>query len=378
MGGTRSIDWREQIELIIDGRQPRYLPAVFRMSRWYKARTHRNSLPAELAGMSLAQIEDYLGLARSARYAKICRVEFRSPVERLLYRDGELVVTEYRTPRGDLRRIARFGPGDETSGIDPTLIEYPVKSWKDYAALAEVFRHMEFVPTYDEYNRYDRQIGRAGMPMVIIGAIPFHYVLQEWTGYEKGYLDLHDRPDVFLEAVEAGNQAYVRMWEVAASSPARLLLHGINFDRQMTPPPLWRQHWLDYLSRFTREMHLHGKKVVFHADGDMSGLLELMLEADLDVADCFACHPLVPCTVAQAREVWKDRITIWGGLPSTLLEPGAPIDALLAHLDDLRKTVHPGKRFILGLTDMAMPTTSWDHLLAVRDWLVQHRDWLVG
>jgi len=375
MGSKPSIDWREQIEAIIDGRQPQYLPAVFRMSRWYRPRAHENNLPAEVAGMSLPQVEDYLGLARSARYARIYRIEFRPPVERLLHREGDLLITQYRTPRGDLRRVARFGPGDEVSGIDPGFVEYPVNSWEDYAALAEVFRHMEFVPTYDEYDRYDCEIGCAGVPMVVIGAIPFHYILQEWTGYEKGYIDLYDRPDVFMDAVEAGNRAYARMWEVAAASPARLLMHGVNFDQQMTPPPLWREHWLPYLSRFTKEMHLHGKRVVFHADGDMSGLLELMLDADLDVADCFACDPLVPCTAAQARAVWKDRITIWGGLPSTLLEPGAPTDALLAHLDSLHKTMRPGNRFILGLTDMAMPTTSWDHLLAVRDWLAEHRDW---
>jgi len=76
--------------------------------------------------------------------------------------------------------------------------------------------------------------------MVVIGAIPFHYILQEWTGYEKGYIDLYDRPDVFMDAVEAGNRAYARMWEVAAASPARLLMHCVNFDQQMTPPPLWR------------------------------------------------------------------------------------------------------------------------------------------
>lgn len=365
------IDWRAQIEAAISGHAPQYIPAVFRMSRWYKARLHENNMPPETAGKRLEELEAYLGLARSARYAKVYKITFRAPVECVTTRIGDDITVEYRTPRGTLRRVTRFAPDQEAVGIDPYIVEYPIKTWDDYAALAEVYRHMEFVPTYEEYARYDAEIGRAGLPMVILGGKPFHHILQEWTGYQKGFMDLYDRPDVFLETVEAGNAAYRRMWEVVANSPARLLLHGINFDRMMTSPPVFREHFLPYLREFCGEMHAAGKWVACHADGNATGLLELILECGFDVADCFACHPLVPCTVADARRVWGDRLTIWGALPSTLLEPEASIEALESHLESLYREMAPGKRFILGLTDMAMPTTSWKHLLFVRQWLQQ-------
>ena len=35
----------------------------------------------------------------------------------------------------------------------------------------------EFVPAYDAYLKYDRTIGDAGMPMLIVGAIPIHDIL---------------------------------------------------------------------------------------------------------------------------------------------------------------------------------------------------------
>lgn len=373
MGTTAAIDWRERILAVLAGQVPDRMPAIFRLSRWYKPRVAAGTLPDEVAGRTLAEIEDHLGLARSARYAKVYHVVFRPPVECIVSRDGDRVITEYRTPRGTLRRVARFGPGDEVAGLDPAFVEFPIKTWDDYAACAEVLRHMEFVPAYDEYRRYDARIGRAGLPMVVIGAIPFHYLLQEWTGYEKGYLDLFDREDLILETVDAGNQAYRRMWDVVAHSPARLVMHGVNFDSKTTPPPMFRKYWMPYLEPFIALMHQAGKYVACHADGNMSKLLDETLQAGFDVADCFASAPLVPCTVAQARAAWKDRITIWGGLPSSYLEPGCPLDDLRTYLDGLLAQVAPGDRFMLGISDMALPTTSWEHLKVVGRWMSEDK-----
>lgn len=371
----RAVNWRACIEATIAGDAPARIPAIFRMSRWFRPNMNAGTLPEPVAGMSKAQVEDDLGLARSARHAKVYRIEYRSPVECTVTRDGPRVITEYRTASRTLRRVAEFAPGDEEAGLDASFTEFPIRAPEDYAAFAQIMQHIEFVPTYDEYRAYDAAIGDTGLPMVVIGGIPFHYMLQEWTGYERGYLDLHDMPDTVLSAVEAGNKAYRRMWDVVAESPAKLVLHGINFDIQTTPPPVFREHFLPYLKEFVQVMHQAGKKVAFHADGNMTGLLELMLEVDFDVADCFACAPLVACTAQQAREVWKDRITIWGALPSTLLEPSIPLDDLRAYLANLYRVMAPGRRFMLGLTDMAMPTTSWEHLLVVRDWIREQNDY---
>jgi len=363
---------RERFEAVLAGHVPDRIPAVCRLDKWYRALRAKNRLPAELAGKRLEQVEAYLGFGRSARSARVFTTKLTDPVERIESRHGEDLVTEWRTPRGDLRLVRRFGPGDEAAGLSPTIVEHPIRSPDDYAALTEIFRHTHFEPDYDAYTAYDRQVGDAGLPMVILGPIPFHELLLRWTGYERGYTDLFDRPDLVLEAVDAGNQAYRRMWSIVADSPARLVMHGVNFDTQMTPPPLFREHFLSYLKPFNTLMHEAGKWTAFHADGDMSGLLDLAIEAGYDVADCFACAPLVRCTFAQARQAWKDRITIWGGLPSTLLEPMVPLERLRAHLEEIYANVDDGRRFIFGLSDQAMPTSSWEHLLTAARFVSAH------
>ncbi len=353
---------RERFETVINGGVPDRIPAVFRLDIWQKAQAKKGTLPFELKGMGLEQVEHFLGLGRSARKGKVYDTRLRPPVECVKTRNGDSLVTAWRTPGRTLRMVQRFSRGDETAGISPAIIEYPIKSIEDYAAWETVMKHTEFIPTYEDFAQYDQAIGEHGLPMVILNANPFHDLFLRWTGYERGFMDLFDRPDVFLQAAETTNTIYRKMWEIVANSPTRLVMHGVNFDAPMTPPDMFRNHFLPYFKDFNREMHLHGKKVAFHGDGELSGLLDMILEAGFDVADCFACEPMVKCTLAQAKQAWRNQITIWGGIPSTLLEPNVPLDKLQTHLENIRTTIGSGKNFILGLADQAMPTASWEHI----------------
>lgn len=366
------IDWRAQIEAVLAGNTPERIPAILRLDKWFYARRSQGNMPLQVARFGLAELENYLGLARSARGARTFTLRYRQPVEFIESRSGDQIERIWHTPKGVLRRVLKYGPGDEAAGLSPTIVEFPVRHPGDYAAYMEVIQHLEFVPDYESYLQYDQSIGCDGLPLVILGAIPFHDILLNWTGYERGFLDLYDRPDIFLEAVTQTNRVYRRMWEIVADSPAKFVMHGVNFDRQMTPPPIFRDHFLPYLREFTDEMHRQDKYVACHADGNAQGLLDLIAEAGFDAVDCFACEPLVPCTVAEARQAWRHCITIWGGLPSGLLEPNVPLEQLADHLARLYRDVAPGDRFLLGISDQAMPTSSWPHIQRVARWARDH------
>ena len=357
---------------MLSGDSPDRIPAIWRLDKWYGARMGKADWPAELAGRSLEQVEAHLGLARSARAGRVFRTVLRPPVIRQESRQGDEIITEVHTPAGVLRKVARYAPGDEQAGLLPAIIEYPIRELEHYVAFEQAMRHIECVATYDEFLAYDRSVGDAGLPLVILGPNPLHELLISWTGYQTGYLHLADQPDVVISAIAAADEAYRRMWPVVAASPAKFVMHGVNFDTRMTPPSVFREHFLPYLRSFNDLMHESGKWTACHADGDMSGLLGLTVEAGYDAADCFACQPLVRCSFEQARSAWKDRITIWGGLPSTLLEPHVPLEQLRTHLEHVYASLGDGRRFMLGLSDQAMPTSSWAHIKAAADFAQDH------
>ena len=366
---------RERFWAAVCGERVDRIPAVCRLEPWYYAQKAAGTMPAEVADKTLEEMQEALGFGVSARKGAVFEKRLRGPVSFEQAAKGDLLIGQWRTPKGDLQKVQRLTEEDRVNGLMPTILEHPIKSLDDYVAYEAVIQHTEFVARYEQFEAYDRQLGEAGVPLTTIGQIPMHDLLINWVGYEKGYMDLYDRPDVFLAAVDTANQVYRRMWQIVAASPCRLVMHGANFDTAMTSPPVFREHFLGYLKDFNGLMHETDKKTVMHADGDMIGLLELSVEAGFDVADCFACAPMVRCTFEQARRVWGDRITIWGGVPSNMLESAVSLERLAEHLQQLYAAAAPGRGFILAISDQALPSASWGHIRLLADWARQHGEY---
>ena len=70
------------------------------------------------------------------------------------------------------------------------MIERP----EDYEVVEYIIEHTEVIPTYEEYERYDAEIGEDGLPMVNSGDCPMNQILREYLGFEWGYLELYDHP----------------------------------------------------------------------------------------------------------------------------------------------------------------------------------------
>ena len=343
------------------------VPVVCRIDLWHRARLAADTLPATLRGKTLEQIQLEQGMAVSARKAYVFQSRFSGGVLFHRERRGDEIVETWRTARGRLQRVSRYGPGDEARGIVPRIVRYPVQSPDDYAAYGCLMQRLLFEPDYEAYRQYDRATGEDGLPLVILGAIPVHDMMIKWVGYEQFFYHLADWPDAVEEAVETAHAAHRKMWDLVAGSPCELVMHGVNFNSQVTSPPLFRAYFLPYLQSFNRLMHQAGKRTAFHGDGDQSLLLDLVREAEFDVADCLATAPLVPLTLDSAMSAWGRDMVIWGGVPSPILEPSTPAPAFERHLDEIHRATerHPDVRFIAGVSDQAMPAAEWDRIASL-------------
>ncbi len=372
----KNIDWRSRMDAILSGQKTDMIPAAFRLDKWYNARVAENNMPAEFASCScLDDVYAILGLANPARLAKVFKWQLRKPVEYKEHCQGDLITKIWHTPKGDLQMIQKHTESDKAFGLMPCTVEYPLKSLDDYPAYKFLLSHTDSVPDYEGYTKYDNYIGQAGLPMVILGEIPFHSWLGHWAGYQAGYMHLFDWPDVVLEVVEVANKNYRKMWKVVADSPARFVMHGVNFDISTTPLNIYKEYFFPYLNDFCKLMHSAGKLVACHADGNNINLLDIIKETGFDAADCFACAPMVECTIEQARQAWKDKVTIWGGIPSPLLEPSSSFEQLKSHMEYLYSVIAPGDRFIAAIADQVMPTATWQHLKVFLSYVKKYQNY---
>ena len=109
-------------------------------------------------------------------------------------------------------------------------------------------------------------------------------------------------------------------------------------------------------------MRTRGKVLTLHGDNDTRMILSQIERAGFGMVECFATHPMVPTTMAEARAAWGDRVIIFGGVPSVILEEPFTDEQFEQFMDELFSTIAPAKAFILGIADNAMPDSKIERI----------------
>jgi len=379
---------RERILAAIRGEAPDRLPWVPRLEFWHRVRLRKGNLPAELRGLSLVEICDRLGVGcyasipdytqRSGPDDMIDRALglFRLPVlpyrvtlaevdRRVLSRGAETIV-EYHTPVGSIRTATVFTEEMLDAGAStPWTTEHPIREPRDFEVAAWIFSHLKVEPQTEGFRARCREVGDRG---VVVGylsgaACPIHHVMKELMPVEQFFYALHDYPDRVERLAEAIEPFYARMKEVAADSPAEIILLGANYDDSITYPRFFARHILPPLRDHAAQLHARGKFLMTHTDGENRRLLPLYVEAGFDIADSVCPYPMTQLRLEEIYAAFTGRITIWGGIPSTLLCPDSTRDVEFRRtIDELVERYTGQSRLILGVSDMVTADADWDRL----------------
>ena len=347
---------RERLLAIMDGKSPDRIPWIPRLQLWHTAHLCQHTLPECFAGMSLRQIENRLGMGTPAREGQIFAAEQCGDVEVQSRQEGESTVYTYRTPVGQVQSRYRSSAELQKVGLQSLEVEHLIKAPADFAVVEYLLEHTHYIPTYEKYLQYEAEIGEDGYPLVAAGDCPFHHFLQKLAGYNNAYYLLADCPEEAEQLLRTMEELErERVWPVVAASPARLILHGVHLDSNITPPPLFSRYITPYYQDFSDLLHGHNKLLCMHADNDSRLILGHLQEAGFDMVETFTTAPQVSCTLEEARRFWGREMIIWGAVPSVILEPAYTEAQFEAHMRGIFRTVAPGDAFILGVADNVMP-----------------------
>lgn len=354
---------RERMLAILDGQSPDRIPWIPRLLIWHRAHEKRGTLPEHFRGLTLRQVEESLHMGNPARDGLVFATTQEGDVEITSQQEGSSVKTTYRTPVGSVYTRFQTSEDLESSGIQSLEVEHMIKGQKDFAVVEYLVKNTSYTPTYDDYVAYEKSIGDDGFPLVATGDCPIHHFLQKFSGYQAGFYHLYDYPkevESLLRTMEDMDRAYV--WPLVAQSPARLILHGVHFDSEITPPPLFAKYITPYYRDFSDQLHKAGKTLCMHADNDSRLILKHIEEAGFDMVETFTTDPMVSCTLEEARTAWDNRVIIWGGVPSVILEDTYSDEAFESYMKNVFRTIAPGDAFILGVADNIMPDARLDRL----------------
>ena len=239
-------------------------------------------------------------------------------VERVIKKEGESTLVTYQTPIGSVSCRLLYTEDMKQAGISIHWIsEHVIKEPKDYRTLGYIFRNVKVLPDYENYLDFQREINGKGLAVTFGSSAgsPMHHIMKDFLDASTFYYELYDHPREMAELCEDLASYYERIFEVLANSPAEVIFWGGNYDEMITYPPFFREHIMPYLQKFSDMLHLNGKLLLSHCDGENKSLLDLIVESGLDIAEAICPHPMTKVTISEVKRAFKGTVVVLGGIP---------------------------------------------------------------
>jgi len=387
---------RERMLCAARGEWADWLPWVPRIDLWYKSNSMRGSLPARYRkDVSLDEIADDLG----GGYHKIIPEFRKSPeddidrglgvfhlrgmtykpelvgVKRQVKVEGDITSVTYHTPVGSVSCRISYTEEMRRAGVSISWItEHVIKEPKDYKIVGYIFKNIKIMPDYENYLKFQREVGEKGFAAAFgnNAAGPMQHIMRDFLDATRFYLEMYDHPKEMKELCEDMEPYFDQIFRVLADSPAEVVLFGANYDEMITYPPFFRDHIMPYLQRFSNLLHSKGKLLLCHCDGENKGLLDLIAESGMDIAEAICPQPMTKVTISDVKKAFKGKVTIFGGIPSVaLLEESMSDEEFERFLKNLFKEIAPGDRFILGVSDTTPPDAKFERLFRITEMVQQ-------
>lgn len=391
---------RERILKVARGEMVDKIPWIPRIDLWHNANELAGTLPDKYKGLTVEEIHrkegwplhkmipEYLkpenpedivhraiGLYRLKEFPY--DFEFSSDVDiNVEYEeDGDEYMTyvEYHTPVGMVWVRHGYTAEMRKSGASITWVKNSaIKKPEDYRVLAHIFGNLKLKPAYERFLKWKSLVGEDGIAvgqgLGIACSSPLHFIQKTFIGATDFYYHYHDYQKEMRELAEALENTFNQLLLVLADSPADAILWSANVDDMVTYPTYFEKEILPWCQKASDMLRPKGILLVMHPDGENRGLMDLIPECGMDIADAVTPYPMTKVTIDEYYDRWcrTDKLTIHGGIPEImLLEESTTQDDLKAYLDHMFKVITPGKRLIASIGDTTPPNAEFERLLYI-------------
>ena len=254
--------------------------------------------------------------------------------------DGSTVRhTTYFTPAGRLTTIERILPN--TVWIEKYLFSNPA----DYDALEALIGSRTYEPDFDNFLADDSRLGDQSIARPMTIHSPLHELIYEFMGIENFSIEWADNRDRLLALCDVLKKDWYRRVEMTAASPARFAVIEGNTQLQVIGEERFLKYYFPNIEQSCEILHSRGIFAGAHLDGNNKNLAPLIARTSLDFIESFTPPPDCDLSVAEARQIWKDK-SLLVHFPSSIHLYGAA--AIESHVKEILKQAAPGDRFAIG------------------------------
>jgi corrinoid protein of di/trimethylamine methyltransferase len=389
---------KQRILMAMRGETPDMLPYTPRFDLWFNSNSYRGTLPKRHQGRSADEIARAEGWALHKVIPELLEVvdpqenvtrgiglyslkengykinfspNVRLEVKKTRRADEEATRVEYHTPKGVVSTTEVINEEMRNAGVSITWVqEHAIKRPEDYEIWAYIFENITVTPDYERYRAWQKRVGEDGVAVMMgtFSASPVHHIQRDFLDATEFFYHYNDHHKEMRRLVEAIEPVYDQILKITADSPAEVVLWGANYDDMITYPPYFQKELSPWLRKASEHLASKGKLMICHCDGENRGLIDLIADSGMHVAEAVCCAPMTKLPIEAYYERWcrSGKLTVMGGLIQSMLSPAtASLDDLNAYLDCFFKAVAPGKRLILSVADTTPPNADFDRLALV-------------
>ncbi len=382
---------KERILKVMRGEMVDIIPFVPRLDLWWLSNATRGTLPKKYEGMmpdDISRLEGWPLYHMVPNFADITSADdilhraiglfnfrqsaygwrFSKQIEvSVTTNERGMQIVEYRTPKGTVRTVGGLTQEAKSSGSSlGWVLEHAIKEPGDYEIVGSLFENIEVFSQYEGCKAYIDKIGEEGVVAVggpTLAASPMHMIQKDLIDTTRFFFEYQDNYPAMCALAEKIEGYFNKVLEIVADSPAEVVLWGANYDDMLTYPPYFVKEISPWLKKASSVLGDRGKILATHTDGENFGLMDAIRDCGAHLAESVTPYPMTKVKVEEYYRRWRDRMTIMGGIPeSMLLESSTGKDEFEAFLDGLFTDLVPGDRLILGTADSTPPDASLDRL----------------
>jgi len=384
------ITHKERMLAAFRGEEVDRLPYVPRLDLWYLANATSGTLPAQHAGRTMNEIARAEGWAVYFRFAdnqlspedqpkylhrgiglyasRDTVYDFVLPrdVEVKAHREGGYQRVEYHTPLGVVSTTVQYDIETQKLGITiPPLVEHLIKTPDDYGPAGYLFENIGIVPNHDRFVRWaEDEIRDDGVPVALglLGPSPINEIQRDLIEPTQFFFHYRDHQKKMRRLADQMEPLFDKMLDIMCESPAEVIWWGANFDDMLTYPPYFEREIQPWIRKVSSRLAAVGKLLMCHTDGENEGLMDLIRDSGMHIAESICPAPMTRVALGEYYRRWSPRLTLFGGIPSTIVLPETSDAEFESYMDELFRAVAPGTRMLVGIADNVPPGAIFSRL----------------
>lgn len=249
--------------------------------------------------------------------------------------------------------------------------EYFIKNRDDIKILEYMYKNLEYTKTYQDISDKEEEIGDWGIVAAGAPGSPAIELIEEYMGVERFLMFLFDYPSQMKSLMDVMLQKDLEAYEIAAKSPAPLIVVWEDAGTGLYSPRIFDQHIVPALKAYTGIAHKYGKKIYVHSCGLLKDIIESLAATGIDGIMDMTPLPIGNISFAEARERIGERIVLTGGVDANLLT--SPDKGYIEEkVRSLLNQMKPYGNFILGSGDSVPANTPMDNLKYIQKLVVDY------